>query len=394
MEDIRLNFKKEIEVELNSLLDFWVKHAIDETNGGFIGKMDIDNTIHPEADKGLVLNSRILWTFSAAYSHHPKSIYQTLAKRAFDYLLDYFWDTQHGGGYWSVDYQGTPKLKHKQIYGQGFMLYGFTEYYRVFGDLKALNKAIELFQLIEQVAFDTIHGGYYEVAAADWEIIQDVGIITQGNVEQKKSMNTHLHIIEAYTNLYRVWKNEHLAEQIRNLLHNFTEHIIDKHTYTQHLFFADNWEVKSAIISFGHDIESSWLLCESAGVLEDKKHIDEINEVAVAMALSAIQGVDKDGGMFNEKEANHLNREKHWWTQAEAMVGFLNVYQLIKDEKFLHLSLSTWGFIKKNLITPTAEWYWGINEHNQPMKNQDKIGMWKCPYHNVRACLEMMKRLS
>lgn len=394
IEDIKLNFKKEIETELNHILDFWVNHAVDNDFGGFIGKMDAQDKIYPDADKGLVLNSRILWTFSAAYLQNPKPVYKQLAKRAFDYLLEYFWDPKNGGGFWSVDYKGNPKQTHKQIYGQGFMLYGFSEYYRVFRVSKALDKAIELFQMIEYVAFDKKYGGYFEVASADWKIMQDAGIITQGNAEQKKSMNTHLHIIEPYTNLYSVWKNHHLAKQIKGLLHDFSEHIIDKNSHTQNLFFTDNWQVKSDIVSYGHDIEASWLLTESAEGLHDKKLITKFNQIAVEITDASIKGLDSDGGMFNEKDSKHLNREKHWWPQAEAMVGFLNTYQITKDEKYLRLSLASWEFIKKNLITPSGEWYWGLGENNEPMKKQDKIGMWKCPYHNARACMEIIRRLS
>ena len=393
MEDVKLNFSKEIETGLNHILDFWINHAVDNTYGGFIGKMDVNDKVYPEADKGLVLNSRILWTFSAAYLQNPKPIYQKLAKRAFDYLLEYFWDKKNGGGYWSLDYKGDPKLTHKQIYGQGFMLYGFSEYYRAFDDSKALEKAIELFQIIENVAFDKKNGGYYEVASVDWKIIQDAGIITQGNAEQQKSTNTHLHIIEPYTNLYRVWKNEHLAKQIEGLLHNFSEHIIDKHTHSQHLFFSDTWEVKSSIVSFGHDIEAAWLLCEAAEELKHKELIVQFNQIALEMTEASLKGLDTDGGMFNEEDQKHLDKQKHWWPQAEAMVGFLNTYQISKNGKYFNLCLNTWAFIKKNLITSTHEWYWGLDEHNRPMINHDKIGMWKCPYHSARACMEIIKRL-
>ena len=386
-------FRSEVSTELDHILSYWTTHSIDKEHGGFYGKITADDKIITDAEKGLVLNSRILWTFSAAYLHHPKPEYKDIAKRAYDYLLAHFWDTKNSGGYWSVDYHGEPKQTHKQIYGQGFMLYGLSEYYRAFKDQHALDKAIELFQIIEQVAFDKKHGGYYEVTTADWKIIQD-NVITQGKEDQKKSMNTHLHIIEPYTNLYRVWKNEYLAKQIRGLLKDFTEHIVDKKTFTQHLFFADDWTVQSDIVSFGHDIEASWLLVEAAEMLGDKKLLENIKQLAVKIAKASVKGVDTDGGMFNEQDAHHLNKEKHWWVQAEAMVGFLNAYEISKQKAFLDHSLASWDFIKKLLVTPTGEWYWGLDANNQPMKRQDKAGFWKCPYHNARACMEVIRRLS
>ena len=386
-------FRAEAEKELDNILTYWETHTIDKEHGGFYGKITADDTIIPDAEKGLVLNSRILWTFSAAYLHHPKPIYKETAKRAYDYLLAHFWDSKNSGGYWSVDYLGNPKQTHKQIYGQGFMLYGFSEYYKAFGDKHALDKAIELFQIIEQVAYDKKYGGYIEVTTVDWKVIQDT-VITQGKSDQTKSMNTHLHIIEPYTNLYRVWKNQHLAKQIKGLLKDFTDHIVDKTTSTQHLFFSDNWTVKSDIVSFGHDIESSWLLVEAAEVLGDKKIIEDIKKLAVKIAQASIKGLDKDGGMFNEQDPKHLNREKHWWVQAEAMVGYLNAYEITKQQQYLTHSHNSWNFIKQSLITPTGEWYWGLDANNQPMKRQDKAGFWKCPYHNARACMEVIRRLT
>lgn len=386
-------FKSEVEKELENILNYWIEHSVDKEHGGFYGKITADDTIIRDAEKGLVLNSRILWTFSAAYIHNPKPVYKEMATRAYDYLLAHFWDSKNSGGYWSVDYLGNPKQTHKQIYGQGFMLYGFSEYYRAFNDKHALDKAIELFQILEQVAFDKKHGGYYEVTTADWKIIQDT-VITQGKEDQKKSMNTHLHIIEPYTNLYRVWKNQHLAKQIRGLLRDFSEHIVDKQTHTQHLFFADDWTVKSDIVSFGHDIESSWLLVEAAEVLGDKRRIEPIKKLAVQIAQASTKGLDTDGGMFNEQDPQHLNKEKHWWVQAEAMVGFLNAYEITKQKAFLDHSLASWDFIKKSLVTSTGEWYWGLDGNNVPMKKQDKAGFWKCPYHNARACMEVIRRLS
>lgn len=386
-------FKSEIEKELDNILNYWIEHAVDKEHGGFYGKITADDAIIKDAEKGLVLNSRILWTFSAAYIHNPKPVYKEMATRAYEYLLAHFWDQKNSGGYWSVDSLGNPKQTHKQIYGQGFMLYGFSEYYRAFNDKQALDKAIELFQILEQVAFDKKHGGYYEVTTADWKIIQDT-VITQGKEDQKKSMNTHLHIIEPYTNLYRVWKNQHLAKQIRGLLRDFSDHIVDKQTHTQHLFFADDWTVKSDIVSFGHDIESSWLLVEAAEVLGDKRRIEPVKKLAVKIAQASTKGLDTDGGMFNEQDPHHLNKEKHWWVQAEAMVGFLNAYEITKQKAFLDHSLASWDFIKKSLVTSTGEWYWGLDGNNVPMKKQDKAGFWKCPYHNARACMEVIRRLS
>jgi mannobiose 2-epimerase len=385
-------FRTEMKTELENILSYWIKNALDQENGGFIGKIDGNDVKYPKADKGLVLNSRILWTFSAAYIHNPKLEYKMMAQRAYAYLMKYFWDNKNGGGYWSVDYKGNPKEKHKQIYGQGFMLYGLSEYYRAFGDKAALNSAIELFKLIEKHGFDKINGGYFEVATESWKLTEDK-VITQGKTDQKKSMNTHLHIIEPYTNLYRVWKDPFLKKQLYGLLNNFTEHIIDKKTQTQILFLTDDWQPRSEIISYGHDIEASWLLLETAEVLHDKQWIEKIKPYSIGLSKAAQKGIDTDGGMYYETEEGHTKTQKDWWPQAEAMVGFYNSFEISKDKTYFDQALKSWDFIKENLVSKTGEWYWGINADGQALSKMDKVGMWKCPYHNARACMEMIRRL-
>jgi mannobiose 2-epimerase len=385
-------FRTEMKTELENILSYWIKNALDQENGGFIGKIDGNDVKYPKADKGLVLNSRILWTFSAAYIHNPKPEYKMMAQRAYAYLMKYFWDNKNGGGYWSVDYKGNPKEKHKQIYGQGFMLYGLSEYYRAFGDKAALNSAIELFKLIEKHGFDKINGGYFEVATENWKLTEDK-VITQGKTDQKKSMNTHLHIIEPYTNLYRVWKDPFLKKQLYGLLNNFTEHIIDKKTQTQILFLTDDWQPRSEIISYGHDIEASWLLLETAEVLHDKQWIEKIKPYSIGLSKAAQKGIDTDGGMYYETEEGHTKTQKDWWPQAEAMVGFYNSFEISKDKTYFDQALKSWDFIKENLVSKTGEWYWGINADGQALSKMDKVGMWKCPYHNARACMEMIRRL-
>jgi cellobiose epimerase len=393
LEKQKSKFKSEISKELDNILNYWIKHTIDKENGGFIGKIDGNDIIYPKADKGLVLNSRILWTFSAAYLQNPKPEYKMMADRAYQYLMAHFWDKKNGGGYWSVDYSGQPKETHKQIYGQGFLLYGLSEYYRAFGKKEALNKAIELFRLIEKYGLDKKNGGYFEVTTSDWQLMDDK-VITQGKSDQKKSMNTHLHIIEPYTNLYRIWPDKSLKKQLVKLLEIFTDKIINKNTQTQILFLTDDWQPRSEIISFGHDIEASWLLLETAEVLKDHDWIEKIKPFSVNLSKAAQNGIDKDGGMFYETENKHTKKQKDWWPQAEAMVGFYNSFEITQDKMFFEQSRKSWEFIKSKLISNTGEWYWGVDENNAPLTKMDKVGMWKCPYHDARACMEMIRRLN
>jgi mannobiose 2-epimerase len=385
-------FKKEIKIELNEILTFWEKYSVDVENGGFYGAVDVNNVPNVQADKGLILNCRILWTFSAAYQMDPKQGYKKLANRTFNYLNTYFWDAKNKGAYWSVKSTGIPSDTHKQVYAEGFMIYAFTEYYKISKNPQALEKAKIIYQVLQDKCKDQKNGGYYEAYDATWKPIDD-NTITQGKADQKKSMNTHLHLIEAFANLYQVYPDKKLKAEIETMLAIFHEKIIANGT-TQTLFFTDDWSPRSEAVSFGHDIESAWLLLETAETIKNPTWIKKMKTLAINMAIEAEKGIDpKDGGMWNEKNQGHINTEKHWWPQAEAMVGYFNAFQLTGNKKFYALSLGSWSFIKSELKSPTGEWFWGIDEGKEPMMRNGKIGPWKGPYHNGRACLEILKRI-
>lgn len=385
-------YQEEVLGELSNILDWWMQHMPDTAGEGFWGSIDVNGAINRTAPRGLVLNSRILWTFSAAVNQQPERSYLQMAERAFDYLLKYFTDHEHGGMYWSVDRQGNALEDKKQVYGLAFAIYGMSEFYKASGNDKALRTAIDLYELIEQHNATIEQGGYIEAFSREWQPLEDLRL-SEKDANEQKSMNTHLHVLEAYTNLYRIWKHKGLANAIRQLLSIFEKYIIDKTTYTQHLFFAADWSVRSSVISYGHDIEASWLLYEATQVLEDKALELHWKTIAIRMATAATAGLDKDGGTWYEKDGTDLIREKHWWPQAEAMVGFLNAYELSLDNDFLDLSVSCFSFIKTNLLDHRhGEWFWGIYKDGSIIE-KEKAGFWKCPYHNSRACMEVSRRL-
>lgn len=381
--------------ELDSILNYWITYTIDHKNGGFYGKIDHENKVYPEAPKGSVLNARILWSFSAAYNQNPKQEYLDVAKRSFDYIRNYLVDPIYGGVYWTVDFKGNPLDTKKQIYALAFTIYGLAEYYRASTDDNALVLAKQLFDAIEKHSFDQQKGGYLEAFAQSWEELPDLRLSAK-DANEKKTMNTHLHILEAYTNLYRVWKDEFLEKQIRGLIKVFLEHIIDPKTNRLILFLDENWQPKSDIISYGHDIEGSWLLLEAAEVLEDEAIIAQVKEVSVAMARAAADGLDPDGSMYYEYELEqgHLHKDRHWWVQAEAMVGFLNAWQLTGEKQFFEQFEKVWNFTNFHIIdAEKGEWVWGLKDDYSLMPGEDKAGLWKCPYHNSRAMLEVIHRL-
>lgn len=389
-------YREEMRQELEDILAYWMRFTVDNENGGFVGKIDHNNTVYNDAPKGSVLNSRILWTFSAAYNLTGKPEYLSIAERSFQYLTDYFIDEEFGGVYWTVDWKGNPLDTKKQIYALSFAVYGLSEFYRASKNYKALEVAVSLYDDIVKYSFDEKNGGYIEALTREWKEIGDLRLSAK-DANEKKSMNTHLHVLEAFTNLYRISATELLRVQIQELIRFFAEHIISGQTNHLVLFFDEEWNERSKLVSYGHDIEAAWLLQEAAEVIEDKLLLQEIKDRSIALANAAMEGLDKDGGLWYEydPEQDHLIRQKHSWPQAEAMVGFFHAWQNTGSEKYLRQSLKSWEFVKKYMHDKTCgEWYWGVNEDNSPMNTEDKVGIWKCPYHNTRACIEIINRIN
>lgn len=389
-------FLTEVEVELNLILTWWINNTVDKKNGGFYGKIDNQNQSVPNAEKGLVLNARILYIFSSAYGLTPNENYLSVAKRAFNYLIKKFLDPLHHGFYWSVNQEGQMLDSKKQVYGQAFTIYAFAEYYKITKDENALAIAQKTFELLEQHSFDQINTGYLEAFTQEWSLMEDLRLSNKDQNE-KKTMNTHLHVIEAYANLFSVWPNDLLKIAIKKLLTNFEEQIIDKNSSHLNLFLSEQWEVKSNIVSYGHDIEASWLLLEAAEIIGEAIEINKFKELAIKLTNVAIEGLVKNGGLryeFDNETSNHLN-EFHWWPQAEAMVGFFNAGQLSGNLNYFQKSFQSWSFIKNYIKDDeNGEWFWGVNSDYSPMLNEDKAGFWKCPYHNGRACIEIIKRIN
>ena len=387
-------FAKELGIELSNILDYWINNTIDEKEGGFFGKIDAGNLVVPGAPKGSVLNARILWSFSAAHNLKANPQYWLIADRAYRYLMNYFLDEKFGGVYWTVDHAGNKLDTKKQVYASAFTIYAFSEYYKASKKAAVLQQAIELFGLLVDKSFDSEKTGYLEAFTEDWQAISDLRLSAK-DANEKKTMNTHLHVLEAYTNLYRFWPNQNLRHHIVLLLENFLDHFIDAEKGHLNLFFDENWQLRSTLVSYGHDIEATWLLLEAAEVIGDKNIFEKLKTVAIRISEATIEGLDIDGGLWYEYEPaeNHLHKQKHWWVQAEAMVGFFNSWQIKGDEKYLDLSWKSWQLIKNKILDKQhGEWYWGIDENDQPMHGEDKAGLWKCPYHNTRACIEIIRR--
>lgn len=389
--------RQEMEEELTAnILPFWMNKMTDEANGGFYGRITGKEVLMPEAEKGAILNARILWTFSSAYRILKKEEYLVAATRAKRYLLDHFYDKEFGGIYWSLDYQGKPLDTKKQIYALGFALYGLSEYHRATGDQEALDYAVRLFESIEKHSFDTVKNGYCEALTREWGEMADMRL-SDKDENERKTMNTHLHILEPYTNLYCVWKDERLEKQLRNLINLFTEKILNLRTGHLELFFNDDWVSKYRIISYGHDIEASWLIHEAALVLGDKAVLAKVEPLVEYIAAAADEGLTPEGSMIYETfpDKGKTDTDRHWWVQAENVVGHVNLYQHFDDEVALQKAFRCWEFIKNNLVdTVNGEWHWSVLAGGTVNTTDDKAGFWKCPYHNGRMCMEVMERFS
>jgi cellobiose epimerase len=393
---LKIQLKNEVLINLtHSILPFWSDRMVDNKNGGFYGRINSNDKIYPGEDKGGILNARILWTYSSAYRILKDTAYLRLASRSKDYIMAHFIDKQYGGAYRSVKSSGEPSDTRKQTYTQSFFIYGLCEYYRATGDKEALSCAKEIFELFEKYALDKSNGGYFEVFSRDWHRSHDL-LIGEKTANDEKTMNTHLHIMEAYTNLYRVWPDKRVADQLKNLINIFLDKIIDSRTSHLICFMDKSWNRTSDVDSYGHDIESSWLLKEAAELLHDPALTDQITQICIKIANAAGEGLQTDGSMIYEKDnsSNKTNNERSWWVQAETVVGYFNAFELTGDKKYLDKSLNCWNYTKNHMVDNRGGgWFSSVSESGVPGRG-DKGGFWVCPYHNGRMCMEIIERIS
>lgn len=378
------------DVLVNNILRFWSERMVDTEHGGFYGRIDGHDILHPEAEKGAVLNARILWTFASATRILHRMPYRILAARAKDYLLTRFIDHRYGGVYWSLNADGSPLDTKKQTYAIAFAIYGLAEYYRATLDQEAIDAAIRLFEDIEAHAFDAVNVGYIEALTRDWQPIADMRL-SESDENGSRTMNTHLHVLEAYTNLYRVYKDPRVARQLRVLIDIFVNRLYNPSNGHLDLFFDDNWKPLTANpltthrYSPGHDIEAAWLLREALEVLGDQELLQQTLPVCRSLAQAAEEGILK---------------ESQWWCYAEAVVGYIDQWQVLLEKEPLQASINyelaeaAYDFIQTHLLDREhGEWFWSVLPDGTPDRNNDKAGFWKCPYHNSRMCFELIERL-
>jgi mannobiose 2-epimerase len=388
--------KKELlRVLKENILEYWVKNAVDDEHGGFTGYISSDNKVNKKANKGIILNTRILWTFSAAARFLKDPGCSQLADLAYGYIKETFIDYKYGGVFWELDYKGTPLEKKKQVYAQAFAIYALSEYYMMNKKGEVLDQAKKIYYLLEKHSYDKKYDGYIEAYNEEWDSLDDVRLSVKDR-NAKKTMNTHLHVLEAYTNLYRIWPEKQLYSSLEKIINIFINHFINDHNHLN-LFFNEKWELTDNIISFGHDIEFTWLFTEAAKVIKDPDLINKTGKIALKMVYTVInEGFDPGGGIFYERNPglNLTDADKHWWVQAEGVVGLVNAYQITGNNYYLAKAIELWKFINSFIIDHKyGEWFWRVNNNGIPYREDEKAGFWKCPYHNSRMCIEVINRL-
>lgn len=411
---IVLRMRNEMREELEkNILPFWQSRMTDEKQGGFLGRIDGAGHPHPDAEKGAILNARILWAFAAAFRVTGDERWLRVAERAKSYILSHFVDLGQGGVYWSLKADGTPLDTKKQTYAIGFTIYGMSELARATGDRQALDCAVSLYHDIEAHAFDQRNNGYVEALTRDWQPIGDMRL-SDKDENASRTMNTHLHVIEPYTNLLRCLNEllakgslgedtahyEKVLQEVRrstvNLLEIFNRNIINKTTFHLDLFFNDRWEGRRDVQSYGHDIEAAWLLHETALVLADQDLLRRTEDMAVKIAHAADEGLQADGSLIYEHwNDGRTDRQRQWWVMCENVIGHIDLYQYFGDEQALQVASDCWQFVKEHLVDREGgEWFWSVDDSLRPNRKDDKAGFWKCPYHNSRMCLEVMERFA
>ena len=409
---------------VENILPFWME-KICTPSGGFLGRISGDGQPDATAPVGGIMTARVLWTFASAYrvlqaegSCRAEMLqgYMDMALRAKRLIIDRFYDKEYGGTFWSLDADLSPADTKKQIYAIAFAIYGLAELHRACGDSEALEYAVKLFHSIEDHSFDSVQDGYFEAFTRDWKPIEDMRL-SDKDANESKTMNTHLHVLEAYTCLFRVWKDPLLEARLRGLILVFEKHILGADGHLK-LFFDDSWNCGYDIVSYGHDIEASWLLHEAALVLGEADVLARVEALVPKIVKAASEGFTPEGGMIYEKcgggvhegcdeecseeccegpdcTGAKVDADRHWWVQAESVVGYFNLWEHFGQPDGLENAIMCWEFIKNNIIDKDGgEWFWSLRADGSVNREDDKAGFWKCPYHNGRMCMEIIERIA
>ena len=377
---------------LNDIIPFW-KNLRDDEFGGYYGYMDYDLKVDKKAVKGCILNSRITWFFANAYTLLKDESLLEEAKHGFAFMKEHCMDKENGGIFWSMKYDGTPEDTTKHTYNQAFSIYALSSYYEATHDEEALAMAKELFHIIETKCTDEI--GYKEAFDKEFHEVEN-DKLSENGVIAEKTMNTLLHVFEAYTELYRVAKLPEVKERLEWIMDTFADKVYNPKLHRQEVFFDRNMNTILDLHSYGHDIETAWLMDRGVEVLGEKKYEEKMTPITKDLTAEIYKVAFDGHSLANECEKGVVNVHRIWWVQAETVIGFLNGWQ--KDPsrtEYLDAAKSEWQFIKDHVMDKRqgSEWFWEVDQSGKPYEGRPIVEPWKCPYHNGRMCFEVIRRL-
>lgn len=388
-----MSMKEEIREHLvSAIIPFW-KNLRDDENGGYYGYLSYDLKLDKKAEKGCILNSRIMWFFSNAYTLLKDPALLDEADHGYAFLKDYCIDSENGGIYWSMNYDGTPLDTTKHTYNQAFCIYALSSYYEASGKEEALDLAKQLFHMIEKKCTDD--QGYLEAFTRDFKPESNEKLSENG-VLAEKTMNTLLHVFEAYTELYRVSKDAEVKERLKWIMDVFADKIYDPARKRQEVFFDKNYNSLIDLHSYGHDIETAWLMDRGVEILGEEEYSKKMTPITKALTENIYEVAFDGHSLANECENGVVDTNRVWWVQAETIVGFLNGYE--KDPsrtEYKEAAEAVWKFVKEHVIDSRegSEWFWLVRQDGSPVEGKPIVEPWKCPYHNGRMCMEVIRRL-
>ena len=376
---------------LENIIPFW-KSLRDDEYGGYYGWMDYDLKLDKKAVKGCILNSRILWFFSNAYTLLKDESLLEEAKHGFAFMKEHCMDKENGGIFWSIKYNGEPEDTTKHTYNQAFAIYALSSYYEASGDEEALNMAKGLFRIIEERCTDDI--GYKEAFDKEFHEIENDKLSENGVIAQK-TMNTLLHVFEAYTELYRVAKLPEVKERLKWIMDTFAQKVYNPKLHRQEVFFEAKRNSMIDPHAYGQDSETAWLIDRGVEVLGEKEYEEKMTPITKDLTAQIYKIAFDGHSLANECEKGVVNTHRIWWVQAETVVGFLNGWKMNPDKpEYLEAAQNEWEFIKEYVIDKRSgsEWFWEVDENGNPYPGRPIVEPWKCPYHNGRMCFEVIKR--
>lgn len=377
------------------LLPFWAALR-DDAQGGFYGYMGFDLKVEADAPKGSILNSRILWFFSRAYQVTGDPALLSLAHHAYAFFQR-FWDGVHGGVYWSVTFDGHPLDTTKHTYAQAFAIYGLSAYALATRLPQPADQALALYRLIETRMTDSL--SYLEAFDRTFQPLSNAKLsdnpkLLAKGIMAEKTMNTLLHLLEAYTVLYEATGEATVAESLRSILGMFAQSVYNPQLNRLEVFFDTDMHSVFDMQSYGHDIEASWLIDLAAHRVLTGQALAAVTTLTATLAQGVLNRAFRDGCLSNEQTEGELDDTRVWWVQAEALVGLTNLWQKTGDPVIRAAMDMGWGYMMDKMVDPRAgsEWYNSLDAEGRPVP-KPVVEPWKCPYHNGRMCLEMMARL-